>query len=298
MKKGQKTLDIAYCRRLAVTGGVLLIFGTVYAAVWFGATIGLNALASRMITVWGVTSANLSRAPGWLKLLYPNLNAAIGILVSIILGFLTAVGLRLILKEKREADAKKHAIFAPIALVAGVLMALIPIGILLAADSIRFALPLSEPYLSNALPFAIIQVLCVSFAWVLFFRGLFRYARPRIGLLAAVIMVAALKVGVSAAMGARGIMLLNAALFGVLLCLLTEAGFGLTASALFRFGFTLTDLCIFGASGNRFVTQSVYDAYMVSERWLSGGSAGLMNGVLVTVLFAALISALLIFRRR
>lgn len=280
------------------TVAAMLGLSAAYAGAWFGATLGLSALAAQLVSVWGVTAANLSRAPAWLQFLYPALHPVIGIFVSAPLIALTAVGIRLLNKEKHAA-APKQLPRALIGLCGGALCALVPVLALAAADSIRFARPFTAPVLDGAAPIVALHALCSALSWVIFFRNLLsRYARPRIGLWPTVVAIAALEIGVALVMGARGWMLINYALIGALLCLMTENGFGLWACVLFRFGFSLVDVFAFGASGNRLAARSVYGAYVVSEEWLSDGVAGLLNGGFVTVLFAGLILALALDRRR
>jgi len=164
------------------------------------------------------------------------------------------------------------------------------VALLLALDVSRLGWRLSAPrFTEHTLALAASCVLSAAGETV-FFQGLvmgaLRSRGRRIAGYAAAVAVAALAHG-----SARfPLTYLNWALCALACCLLYERTGRLSSAVGFRCAWALVASCL---AGIPLTTGAVYEVYAASLYFVSGGDAGLMNGLLATVAFGAICAWLL-----
>lgn len=263
----------------------LLLAVLAYALWTNGITVCLSYAFDALFSAWGVTSLNVSYAPGYARFLAANYGNVISLVSSAGVAAFAYLA----------APARERLRFRPGFLGLGALLGLGAVaaaaGGFLALDSLRMTS--ASPDFSWS-PMILLPVyLAAAVAEEFLARGYAlrmvtsRANRP-LGYFASALIF--LYVTGGYALGAMGIV--NMLLFSALLCALSERWSNwLTAGVRFGWGYALTCLVAFpGGSGG----SPVLTLYSVSENWLTGGSGGLVSGLLTTL---ALLAALaLLFR--
>lgn len=247
--------------------------------VW---TNGVTALLSygfdALFTAWGVTKLNLSAAPGYARFLAANYGNIISVVSS------AGIAAFAYLAAPRRDRLRLRARLFGVGTLAGLGAVLVAAAGFLALDSVRMTAASPDFTWSPAVLLPV--YLAAAVAEEFFARGYVlsmvsrRGGRP-LGYLASAAVFLFMTGGY--ALGILGI--LNMLLFSAVLCALSEKWPNWLNVGI-RFGWGYAVVCLFafpGASGG----SPIYTLYSVSEDFLTGGSAGLVSGLYMTVFLAA-----------
>ena len=283
--------------------GILLTLAA-YSAVLYG----LAALFGALFDVWGLTTANLTRAPRWAQSVvrwHSDFCYALAYGAGIAVGVLWARRFSVSVQTGKAASetaaagataysrppvSRKPALFA-------VLLGLLLSGGLgaraLATDCMRVESPWSAPHfslsqLSALLVLALGRLLGEMLTKRLCFDALRARSRRRAWIVS---------VALATLLNLRGLSVLgvlNALLMAMVGCALYERG-GLLASAALQTIWAAGATLLLGFPGMNASAAAVWPLYHVSDAWLTGGNAGPMSGAWFTLLLSA---ALLILLRQ
>lgn len=249
-----------------------------YFALTVAVRLGLGALLRALFRAWNLNAQTVARAPGWAKALYAWQGSAVTLVVNVVAILFAVILCRVKLKRPDGAFGIWSGVGAGVALFSAALFLL--------TDSLRLQWPLTQPRLSPALlPLLILQLL-TALAEELFTKGVVYDSVKRAR-------------GVPWAVGASALMFflmnggyagtwisgINVALMGMLCALLYERR-GLWTPVGFRWGWGFASAFWLGQGGG---DSAVYRLYGVSENLLTGGDAGLVYGVWLTLILIILI---------
>ena len=249
--------------------------------VWTnGITIGLSYAFDALFSAWGVTTLNLSYAPGYAQFLAANYGNVISLLSSA-----GVIAFAIIAAPARDRLRFKP-MFLGIGTLAGFAVVAVAVGGFLILDSVRMTSASPDFTWSPAILLPVYLAAAVAeefFARGYVLRMVAARANRPLGYLASAAIFLYMTGGY--ALNAMGIA--NMLLFSIVLCALSERWSSwLTAGVRFGWGYALTSLVAFPGGGGG---SPVVTLYSVSENWLTGGSAGLVSGLYTTlVLLVAL----------
>lgn len=164
-------------------------------------------------------------------------------------------------------------------------------------DSMRLALPLSEPDFSWSVAIALPMCFLSTLAGEIFMMDyLYDAARARMHRIPCILLLIVVEFVAEGGWHLSWIGMLNVML-QILVCCLLHEQFGLAAPTGLFFGwsFALSALTVnvsYGARGG------LWSLYNVSEPWLTGGSHGIFDGVIMTALLLGVVAFLYLRSRR
>lgn len=249
-----------------------------YFALTVAVRLGLGALIPALFKAWNLTPETVARAPGWARTLYTWQGSVVTFIVDCAAVMFACLACRARLSRP---DLKRGLFWW----IAGTGIALLSAALFLLTDSLRLYWPLSAPRLSAALLPLWGLTLLTALAEELFTKGVLYDAvargRGAIWGVAASALAFFLMNGGYSGTWISGI---NVALMGVL-CALLYRLYGLWAPVAFRWGWAFATVFLLGQGGG---ALAVYRLYGVSENWLTGGDAGLIYGLWVTIVMIVL----------
>ena len=259
------------------TGWLLATSLAVLAAVLLGLRGGLEALSVRLFTAWNLRADNVARAPGWARLLYACRD---GLVTLITAGALLALCAPLRRLWGLGPDGRRSVRQGWKGLLAGTGTALLIAALSLVPDSSRFSWSLASPRFSGALP----GLCLVSFAGVLAEEAFIRRVlqdglRNRWGSHWA-LAISCIAFFLMRAGWTGGVVYMANVLLTGLVCGLMVARFGLWAGVGFRWGLEAAAAYLLGFGGGN---AAIYRLYDVSERLWTGGDAGPLYGLWLTL---------------
>lgn len=264
-------------RLLAMAAGYILL--TVLAR------LGMGALLRALFGAWNLNARTVARAPGWAATLYAWQGSLVTLAVDGV-----AVAYMLIVCRVRLPKLGRDLVRA---WAVGTGFALLSTGLFLLTDSLRLQWPLNRPHLSPGLLPLWALTLLTALAEELFTKGLLCDSVNRRwgwGWAAIASMLAFFLM--NGGYSGTWISALNVALLGAA-CALLYRGHGLWASVGLRWGWSFAAVFLLGQGGG---DMAVYRLYGVSEALLTGGDAGPVYGLWMTV--ALLIAIVLGLRAR
>ena len=255
-------------------------------AAWLGASwgirLGLNRLFAALFAAWNINAENAARAPGWARALFAWQGSLVTLVVSLAL-IILSLGLRRWWLGARGMPGVQSRP-AVLAWIIGTGIALVSAALFMCTDSLRPLWPISQPRLGTGLLVLWGLNLIGTLAEELFtrgviFEGLCRRWRMVWAMLASTLVFFLSNGGWSGTI-VSGV---NVLLMGVLCCLL-YFHHGLWAPVGFRWGWSFATVFLLGQGGG---THAVYRLLGVSEVLLTGGDAGFVYGLWLTLLLAA-----------
>lgn len=268
--------------------GLKLAFAiaAVFLAAW-AVPMGATVLFGRLFEVWGVTSENVARAPGWAQLLYGGF--------AYVSGFLQGAAIWLAARLMGRALGARvemgKGLCAGIA--AGAVAAFGLLALLRLLDVMRFGHALTRPAFSALTPmlmaFLVAQALGAVMATGMIGEILSGWHKS--AAYAGCALLYALLFGRWTPIG-----LLSGALFGGLVWLTRENKGGVAPATGFLSVFSLLTVAVFGMPP--WSQGALYETYHVSKPWLTGGEAGHWGGLLLPAVFLLLIAGLALPSRR
>ncbi len=268
------------------TGWLLAVSLVCCALVFAGLRLALGAAFTALFRAWGVDSVTVHRAPVWAQLVYRwhgsavTLASAIGLIgLSLWLRGLWAGNGASPLTRRGEGNRRsatgRFALFALVGLAAAALLLLIG----LIPDSLRAEW--AAPRLTWALPVLLVVAFISTLAEELFTkRVLYDGIAGRWGTLWATVVSAAAFFLLAGGYAGNILSAVNVALLGAVCCLV-YGRHGLWAGVGLRFGWTAATVFLMGFGGGE---ASVWRFYGVSEGLLTGGDAGPVYGLYLTIL--------------
>ncbi len=268
------------------TGWALAVCLVTLAAVTVGLRMGLEALLNGLFGTWNLRPDNVTRAPGWARLLYTWRDG----LVSLAIGGAMLALCPPLRRLWGLGPGERHP-FASTGRPAliGLGMALAAALISLLPDSSRLSWPLSAPRFGAALP----PLLLISLEGVLAEeaftrRVLLEGVKGRWGSRWAVAVSCAAFLGMRVAWTGGWVYAVNALLTGLVCCQL-HTRHGLLAAVGFRWTLEAACAYLLGFGGGN---AAVYRLYGVSEALLTGGDRGPLYGLWLTAMLLALVVTL------
>ena len=275
--------------------GWLLALGGALDLAWaYAVFAGLTRVFSGLFAVWGITSANLSRAPGWAQWLVRSHGSVISLVTS--LGVVAlSLGLLRLTGAKRPRGGIRGGTLAVGAGI-GLAVVLASAGLFVLIDSMRPAFPLAEARFGGELIALFIVYLAAALAEELFDRAfVLRAVDPAGGsgkrrLLSWAASAAALWL-TTGALGLGVLGSINMLLFGLLLALLHDLGRPELSLGL-RFGWSYASVALVNFPGGNTASRPLWQLNHVSESLLTGGDRGLICGLWMTALLALALLAI------
>lgn len=269
--------------RIFISRGGRLRAGWVFlitAAAWYCASaliaLGVSRALAAMFKAWGVTNANLHLAPAWVQLIaayQTGIFTAASALAS------AAVG-ALLMRRRARASIAPLIAFASGAAAAAALA-----GIFILADSMR--LVTRTPEWSVNIPITLAICLISALGEGMLALGFMREAAAKHGGRAAGYAAATALLFIMDGGYARDIPgMINTLLAALLLCHVAEKSGGVGAAVALKTGWTWSAAALIGFPGSEGALLSLYP---VSENLLTGGKAGIMSGLAVTLICGAII---------
>lgn len=283
---------------------------------------GLSQGFAALFRAWNVSGKTVSGAPGWARLVYSWHGTAITLIVN---GAVIVLSLALSRRWRREGflrgiaspnsapdtqhrmrnpvpevgrgtqltqtngDTVRTLRMAAIALLAGLCVALASAGLFLLTDSLRLLWPLSRPQLSAGLaPLAAMSLMTVLAEELFTKRLVYALADQAWGPAVATAVATAAFFLSNGGYAGNILCAINVALMGVLCCAV-YARDGLASSIALRWGWSFANVFLLGYGGGR---HAVYRLYGVSENLFTGGDAGLVYGLWLTIVLCAGLSLL------
>ena len=188
--------------------------------------------------------------------------------------------------ESTRAKLHKNCHFrtAAIALLAGLCVALTSAGLFLLTDSLRLLWPLSRPRLSAGLaPLAALSLMTVLAEELFTKRVVYALADQAWGRAWATAIAAAVFFLSNGGYAGNILCAINVALTGILCCAV-YARHSLAASVALRWGWSFATVFLLGYGGG---SHAIYRLYGVSENLLTGGDAGFVYGLWLTIVLCA-----------
>ncbi len=268
------------------TGWLLAVSLVCCTIVTVGVRLALGAAFTGLFRAWGVDAATVTRAPTWAQLVYRWHGSAVTLASAIALiglsmwlrGLWTGSGalpLSRSEEENRRSTTGQCALFALIGLAAAALV----LAVSILPDSIRAER--AAPRLTWTLPVMLVVAFISTLAEELFTkRVLYDGIASRWGTLWATLVSAAGFFLMAGGYAGNVLSAVNVALLGSLCCLVYARN-GLWASVGLRFGWTAATVFLMGFGGGE---ASVWRFYGVSEGLLTGGDAGPVYGLYMTIL--------------
>ena len=262
-------------------GWLLALSLAAYLALSLAVRAGLGAAYTALFDAWRINADNAHLAPAWARLVYAWHGSSVTALAAVAALCLSQLLIRLwSVSQNRPKSA-----FGGFALagLTGLLAAAMLAALCLLPDSMRLEWPLSRPHFDGAQPVLLLLSLLGVLAEEVFLRRVLQdglRGRWGEGLATACAAMAFVLVG-----GWPGSLLgaLNALLLG-LVCGWVYARGGLWHTVGFRWGWSVANVFLLGFGGG---SHAVYRLYGVSERWLTGGDAGLTAGLWATLALCA-----------
>lgn len=260
------------------TGWLLAVSLFGYALVALATRYGLVRAFAALFGAWGIDGTNVHSAPAWARALYVW-HGSMATLAFAGLTLLLVCWLRKLWRLEGPTLGRPSGGPWKATLV-GILGPLIVAALCLILDSVRPEWPLTAPRLSWALPaMAVVSLISTvaeeSFTKRVLYDGL-RSRWNRVAAVAAVCVVFCVNGG----LGGSVIGAVNLVLLGWVLCAL-YARYGFWTAVGFRWGWSLANVFLLGFGGRE---TAVYRLYGVSETLLTGGDAGPMHGLYVTLM--------------
>lgn len=263
-----------------------------YAFVALVTRYGLVRALAALFDVWGVHADTVQRAPAWAGALY----VWHGPLCSLAYAALLAILARGVRRLWGLGGTRPR--FAPKALLLwamiGTAVAVAVAALCLVPDSMRLAWPLSHPRWRWAMP-----VLClVSLAeaageGAFLLWGLWDGLSGRVKALWATVAVCVCFMLTNVGSGVGPVGILNALLLGwVGVLLYRRCGFWTAVGLRWGWNAAVTLLLGFGGGEN-----ALYRLYHVSEGLLTGGDAGIMQGLWATLTLCAIAAVIAFYRK-
>lgn len=270
------------------TGWLLAVSLVCCTIVTVGLRLALGAAFTGLFRAWGVDAATVTRAPTWAQLFYRWHGSAVTLVSAIALiglsmwlrGLWTGSGALPPPARRDGGDGLRSAarpctIFALIGLAAAALV----LAVSILPDSIRAEW--AAPRLAWALPVMLVVAFISTLAEELFTkRVLYDGIASRWGTLWATLVSAAGFFLMAGGYAGNVLSAVNVALLGSLCCLVYARN-GLWAGVGLRFGWTAATVFLMGFGGGE---ASVWRFYGVSEGLLTGGDAGPVYGLYMTIL--------------
>lgn len=272
------------------TGWLLAVSLFGYALVALATRYGLVRAFGALFEVWGIDATNVHRAPAWARALYVW-HGSMATLAFAGLTLLLASWLRKLWRLEGPALSRPSGGLWKATMV-GILGPLIVAALCLIPDSVRPEWPLTAPRFTWTLPVMAVVSLISTVAEEAFTkRVLYDALRSRWNQVLAVMAVCAVSC-LTGGIGGSVIGAINVVLLGWALCAL-YARHGFWTEVGFRWGWSLANVFLLGFGGG---DTAVYRLYGVSEGLLTGGDAGPMHGLYVTLLLLPL--AIMLSRKR
>ena len=253
---------------------------------------GLNRLFAALFRAWNVRAGNVALAPRWARIVYAWHGSMISLLVSAALLAL-AVALRRWWMGGREAAKPSGAPARRRALagwMVGTLAALVSAAVFLCSDSLRME---ADPGIPERLPgLALLWglSLCTVLSEEMFTRRvLYDGLREGCGVVPATAVSVAVFFFWNGGYAGNAVSAINVALLGVV-CVLVYEKYGLWASTSLRWGWSFATVFLLGQGGG---PHAAVRLYAVSESLLTGGDAGFVYGLWMTLLLLVALAWLL-----
>jgi len=232
---------------------------------------------------WGVNAGNIQRCPMWVQYLVTYQTAiyhAVAALITAVVG-----GLMMRRYGYGSGKPKTAALGFGIGIVAVLLIA----GIFLLADSMRTYTHIPGVSVDTFISLAICLMTALAEGLLAF--GYIRQMAASRGGRAAGYAAAIIMFIVMDGFGSVSVIgMINLALMGAVLCAAAEKA-GAWAVIGLRAGWLWTSTAVMGFTGS---STSIVRLYPVSENLITGGAGGLMNGLAMTVICAAVTATVLI----
>ena len=264
------------------TGWWLIIGLAAWLGVSWSIRLGLNRMFAALFSAWNINVNNAARAPGWARALFAWQGSVVTLVVSLAL-ILLSLGLRRMWFGARGLPGLKPRP-ALLAWAVGTGIALGSAALFIWTDSLRPLWPLTRLRLGLGLLLLWVLNLIGTLAEELFTRGvIFEGLHRRWGVIGATL--ASTLVFFLSNGGWSGTILsgINVLLMGALCCLLYRRH-GLWAPVGFRWGWSFATVFLLGQGGG---DHAVFRLLGVSEVLLTGGDAGFVYGLWLTLLLAA-----------
>lgn len=276
-------------------GEIRLIWLLLFAAFLYGLSMyGVSALYwsiyHKMMGIWGVTSANISRAPGIVQFLY-RFSALIAVLIQNGCLLLSARWLAAV--SDMNTPWSKRGFWQGILLgTAGVVLIW---AFCMALGCVRLGASLKCPSFSINTAAIMLTSLISAAGEGYFLYGIFkRVLMKRLSFWLALSSIALFNMCIALLNGNSFFMsLLNAALMATTCALLAEDG-RISQMIGFRMAWVYMDQGILGFAGSQ---AALYETYPVNLYWLNGGNGGLNASLLSCLLLAGMSATLLYIRR-
>ena len=263
--------------RSSLPGLRLALAVLLYAGVTVALRLGLGTALRALFDAWNVNKSTVARAPGWARTLYLWQGSLVTLIVSA-----AAIALALVLFRAKLPRPEPRSTVLWWGIGTGI--ALVSAALFLITDSLRPEWPLTSPRLTPGLALLWLMSLLAALAEELFTKGvLLEGVRPPWGVALSALAFFLTNGGLSGTV----ISGINVALMG-LLCAVIYLRHGLWADAAFRWGWSFATVFLLGQGGS---DRSVYKLYAVSETLLTGGDAGFVYGVWLTVILIVLLAA-------
>ena len=248
--------------------------------------VALAALFEGLFRAWGIDAGNVYRAPGWARWIYAWHGAAITAMCAAAL-----LGISEALRRLRRLDRERmrwKGLSAPAKHYgAGTALAVGPAALFLMTDSLRLYWPLSAPRLSGALiPLWLLGLFSVVAEEWLIHGAVYEGILEAGGAPWATGVACAAFFLMNRGYGGNALCAVNVLLLGLYACRLYHRR-GLWAAALFRWGWGFAAAFLLGSGGGE---SAVYRLYGVSEALLTGGDAGAVNGLCLTLCLLAMLA--------
>lgn len=251
-------------------------------ALSFAAAYLLSRFIYGLFESWGITGANISLAPGWVRFIAAYQAQLISSVPAIISAFAAVYAMRFYRDDCRRPTSAK-ALYAAAGFPAGIAASIILMCIFLVCDSMRVTStsPDMTPDIVLMLPFSIIAAAaecCVAFGYVRTMAS--RHAGRIAGhIIAAAAFCLMNLLGFGTVLSA-----VNSLLIALVLSVVSER-FGLAACIALRGGWLWA---ISSISGFPDSVHGMYTMYPVSENALTGGFNGPESGLAVTIICLAI----------
>ena len=265
--------------------GALPLGAAAALGVGFLFTSGYHWLTARLFAAWGVTSANLSLAPGWVQFVVQNAAILGAMLLNGAIALLALGLLRL-----QTCERPKWGRGLPSGLALGALIAALALLLFRLIDAMRFGYALYRPQFSASTPLLFAYCALAALGAELLSRGfalraLLRSNRRALAYLVSVLFQVILY-GLTEQVSA--ISLLNCALWGLLAALLYERTGGVACAWGLQFALQALTAGVLGMPPR--APGALFELYSGASNWLTGGDAGLNAGIYLTLVFSALIA--------
>ncbi len=269
---------------------VLLFAAFLYAFSMYGVSTLYWRIYQRMMSIWGVTSANISRAPGIVQFLY-RFSALIVVLLQN--GCLLVSARWLAALSAVKTSWSKRGFWQGVLLGTAGVVLIWAFSMLIGC--VRLGASLKCPSFSANTAAIILTALFSAAGDGYFLYGVFkRVLIKRLPFWLMLLSIALFHTCMALMKGNTfGMSLFNAALMATTCALLAEDGQILQAIG-FRMAWIYMDEGILGFSGSQ---AALYETYPVNLYWLNGGNGGLNASLLSCLLLAGMSATLLYIQR-